>query len=464
MRVVMKFGGASVADGEKINRVAHIIRDYNLKGYEMAVVTSALKGITDILIEGARKISTGCVDDVEEVIQKLRERHQKTINEAIKGKYKKEAMEKMESLLEELEKVLMGICYVGEITPRSLDYVSCFGERFASPILSFTLRSIGVPSCSLEGHEAGIITDDRFGDARPLEKTYRLVKERVLPLLKTSVPVIAGFMGATEKGIITTLGRGGSDLTASLVGAGINADEIWLWKETDGIMTTDPKLVPEARTLRQISYLEAMELSYFGAKILHPRAIEPAIHHNIPVRVKNTFNPDFEGTLIVADNKKMEHVVKAISVINNVALINVSGAGMIGTIGVAARVFSALARARVNITMISQGSSEANISVVVREEDADKAYYALKEEFQNNIVKDVDVNRNISVIAVVGAGMSGTPGVAGKVFSAMGREGINIIMISQGSSELNISFVVDEKDAIRAVQALHREFRLHEVQ
>ncbi|MHC1571055.1 MAG: aspartate kinase, partial [Methermicoccaceae archaeon] len=277
------------------------------------------------------------------------------------------------------------------------------------------------------------------------------------------VPVVGGFMGATEGGAITTLGRGGSDLTASLIGAAVGADEIWLWKETDGIMTTDPHLVPSARPLSQISYTEAMEMSFFGAKVLHPRAIEPAIRHSIPVRVKNTFYPDHEGTLIVAEHVQSESVVKAITVIRNVAMITISGSGMIGTIGVAARVFKSLAEAGVNIRMISQGSSEANISMVVDDVHAKRAVEVLKREFERNTVKDVLLNEDVCVVAVVGAGMIGTPGVAGRVFSTMGRESINVIMISQGSSQSNISFVIEKRDAKRAVEALHAEFALHEM-
>ncbi|MCD4799664.1 MAG: aspartate kinase, partial [Methanosarcinales archaeon] len=262
---------------------------------------------------------------------------------------------------------------------------------------------------------------------------------------------------------ITTLGRGGSDFTASIIGASLNADEIWLWKEVPGIMTTDPKLVPEARPLKVISYIEAMEMSFFGAKVLHPKAIEPAIRHDIPVRVKNTFEPEYPGTLVVKEQKTVQNVVKAVTVIDKVALVNISGAGMVGTIGVAARVFSALADADVNIIMISQGSSEANLSVVVNDDHLKQAVKALKQEFKNGVVGEIDHDVHISVVAIVGVGMAGTPGVAGKVFDALGKNKVNVIMISQGSSQHNISFVVKEGDATKAVQVLHKVFSLEKL-
>ncbi|HEY9245473.1 MAG TPA: aspartate kinase, partial [Candidatus Methanoperedens sp.] len=347
-----------------------------------------------------------------------------------------------------------------ELTARSIDYISSYGERLAAPILCGSLKSIGVKSRSFTGGEAGIITNEEYGNAKPLEIAYSLVKERIEPFLEAGIPVITGFIGESESGIITTLGRGGSDFSASIIGAALKADEIWLWKEVHGILTTDPKIVPEARTIPVISYIEAMELSYFGAKVLHPNAIEPAIRHGIPVRVKNTFDPDSTGTIVVKDQKQSRDIVKAVTVIKNVALINISGAGMVGTIGVAARVFTTLANVGVNIIMISQGSSEANISIVVNENHLDRAAKAIKSEFKNGIIKEVTHDRNISVVAVVGAGMANTPGVAGRVFWGLGKAGVNVIMISQGSSQHNISFAVSEEDARKAVQILHKEFAL----
>ncbi|MDD4332422.1 MAG: aspartate kinase, partial [Methanosarcinaceae archaeon] len=316
-------------------------------------------------------------------------------------------------------------------------------------------------STEYTGGEAGIITTGDYGNARPLEKTYETVEKRLGLRLDSEVQVVTGFIGENEEGIITTLGRSGSDFSASIIGAGIRADEIWLWKEVNGIMTTDPRIVPEARTIPQISYSEAMELSYFGANVLHPKTIEPAMREYIPVRVKNTFDPAFPGTLVVADKVRCRNVVKAVSLIKNVALINITGADMAGTVGTVAKVFTVLATSGINIIMISQSSSESNLSFVVSESQAEDALKVLRAEFEHYVVREITSDRDICVVAVVGAGMAGTPGVAKRVFGSLGDAMINIIMISQGSSEYNISLVVREKEAISAVKTLHREFELH---
>lgn len=458
-RLVMKFGGVSVADGQRLRHVGDLVRLFN-RDNEIVLVTSALQGVTDSLLECARKSAgEGKVSDVIDFIEELTERHNQAIAEAIKDpKIAEEVREIVTQKLNELEKAYIGICYLGELTPRSLDLISSYGEQLAAPILSGVLRDMGIESRHFTGAEAGIVTDSEYGDSRPLAKTYDLIPQRLLPL--KSVPVVTGFIAKDEKGTITTLGRGGSDLSASLIGAAIDADEIWFWKETPGVMTTDPKIVPGARTIPLISYREAMEMSYFGAKVLHPRAIEPAIKKGVPVRVKCTFDPESPGTQIVRDDVPKEDVIKAITLNKNVALLNIAGAGMIGTPGIAARAFSALAGAGINIVMISQASSEANISMVVEERQLEKAEGALRSEFPKDIVKEISHNHDVCAVAVVGAGMAGTPGVAARVFKAMGESRINVLMISQGSSEHNISFVVASKDAERAVQALHGEFGL----
>lgn len=458
----MKFGGTSVGDGSRMKHVAELAKKYYDEGNEIVLVTSALSGVTDALLKHAKDASeTGKTSLVKEFIADLTKQHHQAAGDAINANgIVEKVTREIDLRIEELEKALIGICYLGELTARSIDYISSYGERLAAPILCGSLNSIGVKSSTFTGGEAGIITTDDYGNAKPLEVTYSLVKERIEPLLNGKIPVITGFIAENEAGIITTLGRGGSDFTASIIGAALKADEIWLWKEVEGIMTTDPVIVPEARPIPVISYIEAMELSYFGAKVLHPRAIEPAIRHGIPVRVKNTFNPDLPGTIVVKAEKQSRDVVKAVTVIKKVALINISGAGMVGTIGVAARVFTTLAGAGVNIIMISQGSSEANISIVIDEPHLDKAVKAIKSEFKNGIIKEVVHDRNIAVVAVVGAGMAGTPGVAGRVFGALGKAGVNVIMISQGSSQHNISFAVSEAGAKKAVQVLHKEFGL----
>ncbi|RLG24039.1 aspartate kinase [Methanosarcinales archaeon] len=466
MRIVMKFGGSSVGDGTRIKHVAHLVKHFLDEGNEVIVVTSALGGITDLLLKIAKKVAIG-VDSayIREFIINLAETHNQAALDAIPQQtIASEVIEKIDSRLGGLERVLNDVCHSGRLTARSLDYISSYGERLAAPILSGALRLEGVNSMAFTGDEAGIVTTSDYGNARPLERTYLQVRERLGSLLEDSVPVVSGFIARCEADTVTTLGRGGSDFTASIIAAAIHADEIWLWKNVPGIMTTDPKIVPEAQVLHSITYIEAMEMSYFGAKVLHPRAIEPAIRNSIPVRVKSTFEPELDGTLIVKEEKKIANVVKAISVITDTALINISGVSMIGHVGVAARIFATLADAGVNITMISQASSEANISLVVERNHLDMAIAALQSDFKNGVIRDITCDERIGVIAVVGSGMAGMPGVSGRIFSAIGMAQINVIMISQGSSQHNISFVVSIDDAYDVVRILHREFGLDKME
>ncbi len=460
MRIVMKFGGASVKDGESIAHCASLVKKY-ASNNEIVVVVSAMAGITDSLQHAAQKcFSEQASGFIKLFIAELTRKHYEAAKIAVKDSaVRDKVLTKIDRLLDELEKVLLGISYLGELTRRSEDYILSFGERLVAPIFSGALMSMGIESVALSGGDAGIITDRNFGRAKPLPEIYSIIRSRLEPLitLKKIVPVITGFIGVTEDGSITTLGRGGSDLTATLLAAALSANEVWLWKEVDGVMTTDPKIVPEARLIPEISYQEAMELSHFGAKILHPRALEPVMRRRIPVRIKNTFNPDGEGTVIKESSNSVEDIVKALSLIERVGIINISGAGF-DFAEIMADVFERLAEYKVNVIMVSQSSSELNLSIVVDESDLEKAERVLK-YLENGIVKVSNV-RDVAVISAVGAGMAGTPGVAGRIFSALGRNKINVIMISQSCSEYNVSFAVSKTDGRRAVKVLHDEFGL----
>jgi aspartate kinase len=367
-------------------------------------------------------------------------------------------------LLEELDDILGGIVLLAEITPKSLDYLLSFGERLSTPIVSFVLRDIGLACQYLTGKEAGILTDSNFGEARPLMDTTKLrLIHKIEPLLKRNiVPVITGFIGADQNGNTTTIGRGGSDYTATIISAGINADEVWLWSDVDGLMTADPRIVKDAAVIKEVSFAEAMEMALFGAKYMHPRALVPVIDTKIPVRIRNTFNLQNEGTFISQNlPKASQKIVKSISAIRHTALIDVGGGGgMVGAPGTAARIFDALARNRVNIMMISQSPSESSISMVVRKNDLDRATTTLDLNLLGKVVKQVNVNDDVAVIAVVGSGMRGIKGVAATVFNAVAKRNVNVIMIAQGSSELNLAFVVNDTDCEQAVRALHDEFEL----
>jgi aspartate kinase len=462
MRFLMKFGGTSVADAASISRVTDIIKQYHGSGNEVAVVISAQRGVTDQLIAVATEVVNSPDSRmVGPFILTLRERHMKALEGSAKD-YVAEVAPLIEDRLEKLENILSAVHNLRELTPRSKDYIITFGERLNSLVVSAAFRQQGLPSSVLDGCEAGILTTANHGEAMALPEGEKKIKNSIVPLLSTQVPVIMGFMGCTGKGVLTTLGRSGSDYSAAIIGAGIDADEIWIWTDVDGIMTSDPRVINDARVLDSVSYLEVMELSFFGAKVMHPRSIEPAMRKDILVRVKNTFNPDHPGTCIVRNVRDDSRVVKAITYIEKVAAININGAQMIGRPGVAKAIFSALSDSDVNVMMISQGSSEANISLIIDEAQAAAASESLAALAKQCIVREVTLDKDVCAVAVVGSGMAGAKGTGGRIFTALGRADINVRMISQGSSEVNISFVVKQEDGPRAVRVLHDEFMLSE--
>jgi aspartate kinase len=463
MRFLMKFGGTSVADAQCIRNVVDILEKHHKAGDELAVVVSAQRGVTDQLIEITSKLPTAKDNTaIEPLIQALGKRHMTTLEGAAPD-YVAETCAVIEDRLISLQNILFAVYNLRELTPRSRDYIISFGERMLAPIISAALRQRGIPSSVIDGCDAGILTTPLHGESTALLESDARIKKRLGPLLDKEIPVIMGFMGCTRNGVVTTLGRSGSDYSASIIGAGIDADEIWIWTDVDGIMTCDPRVINDARVMTSLSYIEVMELSYFGAKVMHPRSIEPAMRKNILVRVKNTFNPSHPGTVIVRNGQRDHRVVKALTYIDKVAAININGAQMIGRPGVAKAIFTILADNEVNVMMISQGSSEANISLIVDEAHLNAAVHALSDLVKQGIVREVTHNHDVCAVAVVGAGMAGAPGTGGRIFTALGKTGVNVMMISQGSSEANISFVVKQQDGPKAVRVLHDEFRLSEV-
>jgi aspartate kinase len=466
MRVVMKFGGTSIDSPEKLVNLANLIVNYKQKGKDnqIVAVVSAVRGFTDNILTLANSIKQGETVSVEDFVTKTREIHLTMIeNSIIDPKLRRESQNVIIKTLNELHDVLSGIVILSEVTPKSLDYLLSFGERLSTPIVSFVLRDKGLSSEYLTGKEAGILTDSNFGNARPLMDTTKLrVQHRIEPLLKHDVvPVVTGFIGADQNGNITTIGRGGSDYTATIVAASINADETWLWTDVDGLMTADPKIVREAQVLKEVSFAEAMEMALFGVKYMHPRALEPVIDTKIPIRIRNIMNVENSGTIISQNpGQESQRIVKSVSAIRHTGLIDVSGTAMAGAPGTAAKIFELLAKKNVNIIMISQSPSESSISMVLRKDDIDKATTTLELNLLGKVIKKVEVSNNVAVIAVVGSGMRGIKGVAAKIFNAVAKMDVNVIMIAQGSSQLNLAFVVDDNDCESAVRALHKEFNL----
>ncbi|MCJ7722146.1 aspartate kinase [Candidatus Bathyarchaeota archaeon] len=464
-KIVMKFGGTSVANGKNIRHVAKLIADNRSNDCRVVAVVSALEGVTNQLIQAAEEAKKGNREYIHKFKQEILERHLTTAKEAIKNKQLEDAAEHVvKARICELEQVLTGIVFVGELTPKSRDTVISFGEKLSAPIVSGALKDIGLESEHLTGGDAGIVTDNNFGEAGLLLNfTKYQLKKNLEPMLKKgTVPVLTGFIAATQDGETTTLGRGGSDYTATIVGAALEADEVWIWTDVDGLMTSDPKIVPEAKIIPDMSFQEATELTIFGAKAMHPRALEPARKDGIPVRIRNVFNPDNPGTLIVQDEQiKTKDGVKAVTIVKNVAVITVSGAGMVGAPGTAAKVFEVLGKENINILMISQSVSEANISLVIQRNLLERAVNTLEIALLGrDFIREVMSEDDVCVVAVLGAGMKGIPGVASRIFSAVSQKGINVRMIAQGSSELNVSFVVKEKDGTETVRAIHKEFKL----
>ncbi|MDQ4078720.1 MAG: aspartate kinase, monofunctional class [Chloroflexota bacterium] len=464
-RIVMKFGGTSVGSADAIRQAAERVTAAREGGARAIVVVSAMRGVTDLLINAAIAAAEGNHGAPEQAKQALWEKHHEAAVELLPRKHW-DVLGAIEAELSNFANLASAISVLGEITPRAMDFISSLGERFSAMLFADYLSSLDCPAQAVMA-DSIIVTDAQFGNANPLlEPTGERARATLLPLWEAQfTPVVTGFLGATRAGIVTTLGRGGSDYTASILAHALDADEIWIWSDVDGVLTADPRIVPEAHPIDQLSYTEAAELAYFGAKVLHPRTVRPAIEKDIPLRMLNTFNPAYPGTWITSDTSNGAPV-KAVTSIPGLALVAVEGRGMLGIPGVAARVFGAVAQLGTSVLMISQGSSEQSICFVVRDEESEAVRVALEETFHVELLQgNIDSiwrEENVVIIAVVGAAMRGTPGIAGRLFTALGESSINVLSIAQGSSEYNVSFVVEHADAHRAVRAIHGAFGLGE--
>ena len=466
MRIVMKVGGGALKDAAGVEQVAKVTKSYVEKGHEIILTVSALGGVTDSLIDIMGRIASPKKNWIDGAIDSLAATHIGAIRAIKDEKIAQRSIKTVRTQLDDLRNVVLGMTHVGELTPRSRDLLLSFGERLSTPIIASAIEAAGMKTRPLTGGEAGILTDENFGGAEPLMNVTSMQAKQVLePILSEGVmPVISGFIGMTQQGIITTLGRGGSDYTAAIIGLSMNADELWFWKDVPGIMTADPSLCKNSKLIDKIAFDEAIEIAHFGARVIHPRALEVGLESDLTYRIKNIWSPEGEGTLIVrsADSKEGKGAtIRAISVIDRVYLINIAGARLVGTPSVAARVLGLLANESIDVLMISQSSSEANMSIAVPGAVADEAMNTLELSLLGSkLVREIKGEEGYCIVAAVGRGMRGTPGVAAKVFKSMADRCINIRTIAQGSSELNISFMVDRKDEKAAVQALHDDFGL----
>lgn len=470
--IVMKFGGTSVGTPDAFAQVASIVQSkvQEQSGTEnpgVVVVTSAMSKVTDTLINSAQQMLTGSGVPYEDSLALLSTKHQEVIDRFLTDNNERSDIEQLISeRIGFLDKLCTSIKILGELTDRGLDVVSGLGERMSAPLLAAVIRAHGQESVFIDAAEL-ITTDDVHGGAEPImDLTEANCREKLLPLLeKGIVPVITGFVGKSVNNAPTTLGRGGSDYTAAIIGAAIDADEILIWTDVNGVLTADPRVVPNARSLNQLTYEEMGELAYYGAKVLHAKTVMPAVAKQIKLRVLNTFQPQHPGTEIISKaNYTGQGTVKAVTSIRNMAMLTVGGSGMVGVTGIAGRTFTAVARSESNVLLISQSSSEQNLCFVVSEADAIKVDEALKHEFARELerhsIDHVDIRTNIAIVAVVGTGMRGAPGLSGKIFSALGNAKINVIAIAQGSSEANVSAVIDADNAADAVKAIHAAFEL----
>jgi len=459
--ITMKFGGTSVGSVEAIDRAATIIADQLEKDSEIAVIVSAMGGVTDLLIQSVQKAINGDKWGYLSITKDIRDKHEDAINELIRaGTLRESILGRINAMLDKHAELCEAINILGEATPRIKDSIVSFGERLSCRMIAAVLQERGINAQAFDSGEF-LITNDIYQDADPLwDITEENIGKNLKPHIENGVvPIITGFIGATPEGSITTLGRGGSDFVAAIFAAYLDSDELIIWTDVDGVMTTDPRIDKRAQVLPYVSYTEVGELAYYGAKVLHPKTVQPIIAKEIPLRVRNTFNPDHPGTLIGAEAKASDGIIKAVTAIRKVSMLTVSGKGMLGVPGIAGRTFLATANAGASILMISQSSSEQSFCFTVVNAQADEVKASVEHELSSEIahrdVDGIDVVGNVVIITAVGAGMRHKPGVAGSVFTCMGDNGVNVLAIAQGSSECSISFVIDENDLETAVLRLH---------
>ena len=465
--LVMKFGGTSVGSVDALAQATQIIKNAREQYPRVVVITSAMSGVTDLLLKCATLAAQGNIDSLPEAESGLRAKHFSVADVLVTDKEARESTkQQINCLIEYLVDLCKAIAVLGEASPRALDAVASLGERMSVRLLGAVAESAGVRAKVIESSEF-VVTNSHFQNANPdFDLTTEKTQQCLNPLLEAGmVAITTGFIGATPEGVITTLGRGGSDYSAGIIGSVLPADDVWIWTDVDGVMTADPRLVPSAKTLPEISYGEIAELAYYGAKVLHPKTIRPLVEAGIGLRICNTFNPLHAGTRLIANGYangkvyKGEHVIKAVTAIRKQKLVTVEGRGMLGVPGVAARAFGAVASTGTSVPLITQASSEQSICFAIPTESADQVLHALQRNFAIEISeRDIDrvwATEDVSIITVVGIGMRHTPGVAGRIFSQLGNQNVNVLAIAQGSSEVSISLVVDTADTECAVKALH---------
>jgi aspartate kinase len=468
--IVHKFGGTSVGDARRFAGVASIIEEQHARVSGVSpgrtvVVVSAMNGVTDQLIAGARAAAEGKDTDYRETKARLLSRHLEVVEALLTtNRERLDVGGLVEDQLHELERFYRSIAMLGELTARGSDAVASFGEQLSASILAAVLRERGVRAQAVSATEL-IVTDDNFGAAAPLmSHTRQRLRERIEPLVERgAIPVITGFIAATEKGVTTTLGRGGSDYAAAIIGAGLDADEVWIWSDVDGILTADPNIVPLARTLAELSYAEAAGLAYYGADVLHPKTIRPVIESGIPLRIVNSFNPTHPGTLIVESPSSDRERLPAIISTTGLSLIAIGSQDDSWALQMAARALQKLSEAGVDVLMFSQSFSEHSLNLIVREQDQAHCLKTLSREFENGkpgSIYDLGVEEQVATISVVGVPDWNENGIVSHAFAALGEHGTRVIAVAQAATEYSVSFCIPEGQIADTVRFLHHRLGL----
>ncbi len=461
--LVLKFGGTSVANAGRINDVYNIVKDLHMSEKKLTVVCSALGGVTDELIRMS-KLAAGRDESYLKVLSAIKMRHLNCIREL--GIEKDKDLNRfLDDTMQSLTDLLHGVSLVKELSSRTLDFISGQGELLSTKIVTAFFNHKKLKSIFGDARKF-IITDENFGaGVVDFKSTNALIAKSLGK--SASINVVTGFVSATVTGEMTTLGRGGSDYTAAIIAAALHAKEIQIWTDVDGVLTADPRKVKKAFPVASMTYTEAMEMSHFGAKVIHPPTIQPALEKNIPLYIKNTFNPTAHGTYISVNSTDNNYMIKGISSIDDVVLLTLQGSGMVGVAGISARLFGALAQAKINVILITQGSSEHTISFAVKPADGEPARKAINNAFELEIkakmIEPIYAESNLSIIAVIGENMRNQPGISGKLFQALGKNGISVVATAQGSSELNISVAIKKEDLNKALNAIHQSFFLSDV-
>jgi len=458
---ILKFGGSSVASAERIKNVIEIIKTSLKKEKNIVVVFSAYQSVTDKLVTASRLAAEGNASYLDN-LKELENKHLAIAKELISVSKQSGVIANIKYQLNELDDILHGVFLIKELSLKTLDYILSFGERLSAYTISECLNDRKISNSFLDTRTL-IKTDAQFSNARVhFELTNKNIQNYFAANKK--LQIATGFIASTLENETTTLGRGGSDFTASILGAALNVKEIEIWTDVDGVLTADPRKVQNAFPVKHLTFDEAMELSHFGAKVIYPPTMQPAHAKGIPLRIKNTFNPSAEGTLISKKKSVNDFLIKGISSIDAISLVLVEGSGMVGVAGIAERIFSALAAKHINVILITQASSEHSICLAIPPRDRNRAKESIEHEFKLELmekqISEVKVESDFAIIAIVGENMQKTPGIAGRVFQALGKNGINIAAIAQGSSELNISVVISKKDEAKALNSLHEAFFL----